>query len=239
MTGQELVNAAMQLLGSLTQGESPSTAESTQGLQAANDMLESWSLERMNIFAVQQSEHTLVTTQQEYTIGSGGDFDVARPIRYERASILLANAGGTGYISQPLEIIDLRQWSDIVERGASGVVARVMYPDMAFPLTTLSLWPRPVFTGTAPKLELYTWTQLQSFADLVTSYTFPPGYQRALKFNLALEIAALDGIVPTPTVAQIAAESKAALRMLNIAAPEASPVTGQVNALAPAPGVAQ
>lgn len=237
MTGQQLVNAAMNLLGALTQGESPSVSESTDALQAANDMLASWSIERMNIFTILRSEHPLVTATQSYTIGSAGVFNVTRPVKYERAAILIANAGGSGKLSQPLDLIDEKQWSDIVERGVSGVIPRVMYADMAFPLTTLYLWPVPTFTGTAPQLELWTWQQLQSFADLTTAYTFPPGYDRALKFNLAVEVAPQFGIVPTPQVQQIAAESKAALRMLNMAAPGATPVTGQVSALAPPPGV--
>jgi hypothetical protein len=201
-------------------------------------MLASWSVERMNIFTILRSEYPLVTATQSYTIGSSGVFNSTRPVKIERASILIANAGGSGKISQPLDLIDEKQWSDIVERGASGVIPRVLYADMAFPLATLYLWPVPTFTGTAPQLELWTWSQLQSFADLTTAYTFPPGYDRALKFNLAVEVAPQFGIVPTPQVQQIAADSKAALRMLNMAAPGASPVTGQVSALAPPPGMA-
>lgn len=235
MTGQQLVNAAMQLLGALTQGESPSSTESSDVLTAANDMLASWSVERLNVFSVGSDQYTLVTGQQAYTIGSGGDFDATRPVRIERASVLIANAGASGHISHPVDMIDEKQWSDIVERAAKGVIPRVMYDDAGYPLRTLQLWPMPTFTGTAPKLELFTWTELQTFADLETAYAFPPGYDRALKFNLAVEIAAQFGLVPTPQVLQIAAESKAAIRMLNAAAPAASPVTGQVNALAPPP----
>jgi len=229
----------MQILGALTQGETPSAAESADGLTALNEMLASWSIERMNVFSILRSEHTLVSGTQDYTIGASGTFNVTRPVRYEHATILVANAGGAGKLPFPLEIRDEKGWSEIAERGTAGVIPRVLYPDMAFPLTTLRLWPVPTFTGTAPLLELFTWQQLQQFADLVTAYTFPPGYDRAIKFNLAVEISAQFGLSVPASAVQIAAESKAALRMLNIAAPGASPVTGQVSALAPAPPAVQ
>lgn len=226
----------MQQLGALTTGESPSSAEETDALTLLNAMIDSWSTERLNIFSIVQSVHALTTTQQSYTIGSGGDFNVTRPVRYERASIRMPNTGGSGYRYEPVEIIDALGWSQIVGRSTTDVVPTTLFPDMAFPLTTLYLWPIPTFSTISPYLALWTWTQLQQFADIATtSYTFPPGYERALKLNFALEAASMFGIVPTQQLVQQAIEAKAAIRMLNAAAPGATPISGQVNAVAPLP----
>lgn len=233
MTAQQAINAAMQHLGALTQGESPASSESTDFLQVLNDMMASWSTERLNIFSIVPSTHSLVSGTGSYTIGSSGTFNVTRPVRYERASIILPNTGGSGNRYHPLQIVDAAAWADILERSIGAVIPTVMFPDMAFPLTTLYLWPVPTFSTISVSLELWTWTQLTTFADLSTAYTFPPGYDRALKANLALEIAPSLGIVPSPQLMQLAMESKAAIRMINAAAPEAIPATGQLNALTP------
>lgn len=236
MTGQQCVNAALTILGVLTQGESPASAESTDALQALNDMLASWSVEKFNVYSVSPAAYTLVSGTASYTIGSSGTFNTTRPVRIERASILMENPHATGKISFPVTIVNDQQWLEIGEREAKAAIPTILHDDGGFPLRTLRLWPKPEFTGTAPQLELWTWTQLQTFADLSTNYTFPPGYDRALKFNLAVEVAAMFGIVPTPQVVQIAAEAKAALRMLNAAEPGAIPAAGQVSAVVPPSG---
>ena len=224
-------------LGALTVGESPSSSESSDFLQLLNDMTASWSTERLNIFAIVPSTHSLVSGTQSYTIGSSGVFNVTRPVRYDRANIILPNTGGSGSRYHPLQILDPAGWAALLERSVAGVIPTALFPDMAFPLTTLYLWPIPTFTTISVSLELWTWTQLQTFADLVTAYTFPPGYDRALKANLALEIAPQLGVLPSQQLVQLATEAKAAIRMINAAAPDAVPTTGQINAIAPQPMV--
>jgi hypothetical protein len=44
----------------------------------------------------------------------------------------------------------------------------------------------------------------------------PPGYQRALRYALAMDFAGEYGLMPKPTVAQIASEAKADLKRANI-----------------------
>jgi len=240
VTGQQIVNAAMQQIGALTSGETASADESTDVLAAINRLLASWSLERMNVYTLTITATSLTTGTQTYTIGSGGTINVARPVRYEKATCLIANANSSGKWVLPVEIVDINGWMARTERAALAAAPTLMYPDMAFPLTTIYLHPIPTFTGTAPQLELTTWAQLQTIANLTpTDYTFPPGYDRAIIFNLALEIAPMFGATVNPMVAQVAAESKAALRMANIALPQGNdPISGQINAIAPAPGAA-
>jgi hypothetical protein len=166
VTAQQAINAAMTHLGALTQGESPATSESNDFLQILNDMMSSWSTERLNIFSIMPSTHSLVSGTGSYTIGSSGVFNVTRPVRYERATIILPNTGGSGNRYHPLQIVDAPAWADILERSIGAVIPTVMFPDMAFPLTTLYLWPVPTFTTISVSLELWTWTQLTTFADL-------------------------------------------------------------------------
>jgi hypothetical protein len=80
-----------------------------------------------------------------------------------------------------------------------------IYCDYAMPVATVFVFPRPRFTGSpAPQLELYTWVPLQQFADLVTSYALAPGYERAVIYNLAVELAPEFGAQIQPAVSEVA-----------------------------------
>jgi len=232
VTGNELINAALAIIGVISQGETPSASESAQGLSSANNLLQSWGTERLNIFTVATNVFNLSTNVNSYLIGPAQTFNMARPNRYTSAQVLVPSGAGGGDLTFPLEIVDQKGWGEINEKNMSGNVLKVMYPDMAFPFTTLYFWPRPSFSSGQIRVQLGTWVALTEFADLVTSYSYPPGYERALKFNLAIELAPSFGMVPTPATTQIAAESKAAIRMLNGAEPSGVPLSGQVNAIA-------
>jgi hypothetical protein len=58
-------------------------------------------------------------------------------------------------------------------------------------------------------------TELTQPADLATDIVVPPGYLRAFRYNLAVEIAAEFGVEPPPTVARIANASKRSLKSQN------------------------
>jgi len=57
--------------------------------------------------------------------------------------------------------------------------------------------------------------ELTKPATLSTILTFPPGYLRAFKYNLACEIATEFGIEPPQTVQRIAMTSKRNLKRIN------------------------
>jgi hypothetical protein len=58
-------------------------------------------------------------------------------------------------------------------------------------------------------------TELDQAVDLATALTFPPGYLRAFRYNLACEIAAEFGVEPSPQVSRIAMASKRNLKRIN------------------------
>jgi hypothetical protein len=57
--------------------------------------------------------------------------------------------------------------------------------------------------------------QLDKPATLNTVLSFPPGYLRAFKYNLAMEIANEFGVEPMPQVTRIAMTSKRNLKRIN------------------------
>ncbi len=177
MTGNELIASSLRLIGALASGETPSGAEGVDALVILNQMIDEWNAERLSIFAITTHEFTLTVNQQTYTMGTGGDFDVVRPARIERASIIqLSNP------SQPLEldieILNEQGWQAIPVKEITSTLPQVVYIDDAFPNRNLSYWQIP---SVAVRTKLYAWTPLAVFTlagdrASMTSDTFAQVY---------------------------------------------------------------
>jgi hypothetical protein len=71
-------------------------------------------------------------------------------------------------------------------------------------------------TGTCMWLELYVWRQLHTFTSLSEQVQFPPAYQKALQFALAVELASEFRKKARPDVIAIADEARGKIANLNI-----------------------
>ena len=63
---------------------------------------------------------------------------------------------------------------------------------------------------------LYLPTPLTEFADLSTAYTFPPGYERAIRSNLAVELAPFYGIPVSPDLRNQASSAMLRIKRANV-----------------------
>jgi hypothetical protein len=211
LTGQDLLNSALRLVGVLASGEIATAAESIDGLQTLNDMLDSWTSDRLSIFTITPRTFALVPGQQGYTIGVGGNFNVPRPPRIDSVSIVsLANP--LEPLELPIEMLTIEQWAAIPVKNIQSTLPQSVYDDGAFPLRTLNYYCIP---STTVNTVIYGWAALTSFPTLATNVTFPPGYQRAIRYNLAVELCGEYGRPVDPTVGRIAIESLAKVRAFN------------------------
>jgi len=148
-------------------------------------MLDAWSIDRLMIFTVAIQDFPLVAGQQVYTMGTGGNFNTSRPPKIERMSIVLLSNP-----TNPLELSMLyttseAEWQAILLKATQTTFPQMCYDDGANPLRSLSVWPVPREVN---NLRIYSWQALSQFADLATSYNFPPGYMEAMRYNLALRL---------------------------------------------------
>lgn len=171
---------------------------------------------------VMQVRETLALTgAASYTIGSGGLFNVDRPVRVLGGSI----AAGSS-VTKGLRLVTAEEWAAYPAKGAGGNFAEVLFYDGAYPTGTVWLAPKPATGGT---LELFNYIALASFATLATVIDLPPGYERALRLCLAVELAPEFGRALDPTVEANAENAKASIFGLNAA------ILGTPNPPAPAP----
>lgn len=215
MTGNQLIASALRLIGAIAAGETPTAQEATDALFVANEMLDSFNSEKLMIFTILRNPFTFVVNQQIYTLGIGGDFNIPRPARIERVSIIQQPLA-TQPLELPMGILDYTQWQGIPVKNTPTSLPQAVYPDYAFPLMNLNFWGVPTVPN---QIVLYTWQALSQFSSLTTDLEFPPGYAECLRYNLALRLGPEwlgPGWNPGSFVVQNAMESKARVKSINI-----------------------
>jgi hypothetical protein len=219
MRAIELAGLVFQNLNVLGQGETPSADLANDFLTRLNAWIDSLATERLTIYYTPRNTYTLTSGQQVYTIGDGGDFDQTRPLWIPFASVIPT---GTGQAEIPIEVINLKDWALMAEKGGDIISGQTyenpfpikLYYDYAWAsgLGNITVVPNPT---TACTLVLYTPTPLSEFADLTTEYTFPPAYRRFLETNMTIEIADPYGRPTTPNMERRAMDAKAQVKRAN------------------------
>lgn len=212
MTVRDIITRAFRLLGVTAAGEQPAADEAQDALDTLNDMIDAWKLERLMVFAILPQRFNLVAGKKSYTMGPGGDFDTSRPVRIDKVQLLYTTNQPLP-ITLPIEILNLDQYQAIVVPDTGSTIPLQVYPDEAFPLRTLSFYPVPQLDQ---QIDIFTWGLIDGFPDINQTVSLPPGYARALRSNLALEIAAEYGKQVPATVAAMALDAKAGIKSNNI-----------------------
>ncbi len=211
MTGQDLINGAFRLIGVLASGEVPSASDSNDALTALNQMLDTWSTQNLLIPSKTFESLALVVNQQTYQMGTGApDFNTIRPQKIE--NINWQQISGSTTLDVPVEILNQDQWAAISIKTITSNLPTRMWPQYLYPYVKLNFWPIPSITG---NVIVYSWKPLSSVATLTTALSVPPGYLRALRYNLGIELAPEYGRQLDPVVIENAVESKASIKRMN------------------------
>src|SRR3989304_3628268 len=88
-TALQIMTRSMRLAGVIGKGESLDADESADGLAALNSMLESWQTDRLFVYQIREDKFTLLTGFFGYTVGTGGDFNIPRPVKLEDTCFIL------------------------------------------------------------------------------------------------------------------------------------------------------
>lgn len=208
-TAGDLINGALRLIGQLAEGETPSAETSNDALVALNQMLDSWSTERLSVFSTQDQVFTWPAGQRFQTLGPTGDFIGNRPVQLDDSTFF--RDAGTG-VSFGIKIINQQQYDGIAVKTVTSTYPQVIWLNMDIPNIQMYVYPVPT-----RDLEWHfiSIDELVQPATLATALLVPPGYLRAFRFNLAVEIATEFGIDPPANVARIAMSSKRTLKRIN------------------------
>lgn len=209
-TAQDLIKRAMRLTGAIGSGETLTSDELQDGLAALNSMLDSWWLQGLAVYQIGSETLSWASGQTSRTIGSGGDFDTTRPVKIDSAFQRINN------IDYPIHVITDKQYRGIPDKSTSTDLVQMIYYDQGYPLGTLYAWPVP---SVVVAIHLQTWSQIESFATATEAISLPPGYRRAIEYNLAIDLAPEYQRSIQPAVLRVAAVGLRDVKRMNIRIP--------------------
>lgn len=301
-TALDLITGALRNINALESGETPNANDANDALQVLNDMLESWTIEKLLIFASNEQRFLFTPGTYQYTIGNpivgtftgtvtsgsavitgvtiptglvvgsllidsgqyGGSsaipanakvtaigantvtmsanatltpavnpepiaystpgsiaYDstsgapIVLPVRITNAFTRITIGGGDPMVQgldYQIRIIPRDKYVALGLKGIAGPWPTDLYYDRTYPLGNLYFYPNPSMAG---ECHLWTDTLLSDFTSTSSAINLPQGYARAIKTNLAIELAAEYGKAVSPTLAVRAKEAKALVKSLN------------------------
>lgn len=202
------VNGALRLIGQLAEGETPSAETSADALSAFNQMIDAWSIDRLNVYYTQDQTFTWPANDSTVTFGpTGADFTGVRPVEVMDSTYFNVNN-----LSYGLAMINEEQYNAIALKSSTSTWPQLLWVNMGMPNITMKVWPVP--TGSI-EFHLISVVVLVQASTLATTLVIPPGYLRAFRFNLAKEIAMEFGIEAPASVMRIAASSLRSIKRIN------------------------
>jgi hypothetical protein len=208
-TAGDIINGSLRLLGVLAEGEVPSAETSQDALRAMNQMIDSWNTERLSVFSTQDQVFTWPAAILNRTLGPTGNFVGNRPILLDDATYF--KDPGTG-VSYGIKMINQQQYDGIAVKTVTSTYPQVLFVNMTYPDIDMYIYPKPT-----RDLEWHfiSVEELTQPATLATTLSFPPGYLRAFRYNLACEMAPEFGVEPSSQVRRLAMASKRNLKRIN------------------------
>lgn len=215
VTALTIITAALQDIGALAQGEVPDGTAGQDGLRRLNNMVDGWTNQTLTVPFVTRQVFALTANKggpsNPYTMGTGGDFNVTRPIALTGAGLLMP--GSPVDIEIPRAVITDDAYEANQVKDLSNSLFTTVYFNQTYPLATVILWPVP--DTNVNSLVLYWNQQVAQFATLSTQYSFPQGYPEALEYNLAVKLATPYGRTLDPTIDREAIRTLAWIKRTN------------------------
>jgi hypothetical protein len=163
----------------------------------------------LSVFATEDQVFSWPATEISRTLGPTGNFVGNRPILVDDSSYFKDPTTGVSY---GLKLINQQQYNGIALKTVQSTYPQVMWVNMTYPDIEMYIYPVPT---RVLEFHFVSVEQLSRPAILATNLTFPPGYLRAFRYNLACELAPEFGVEPSRQVQRIAMTSKRNLKRIN------------------------
>ena len=234
-TARDLLGGAHRLLGLVNSGNVLPEAVYQDNLIALNQMVESGNTERLAVVCTDDQSYVWEAGNRVRTLGPSGDFlfilgtqsldpmstqtddllgldttdQSNRPILLDDSTYFRDPSTNVSY---GIRFINQLQYNNIAVKTVQSTYPQVMWVNMTFPNITMSVYPVPTRTL---EFHFVSVQPLLNPATLETQLSFPPGYLRAFRYNLALELAPEFNVEPSAEVRRVAMYSKRNLKRIN------------------------
>lgn len=206
-TANQIIKRACLEIGAIDVTETVGGDEAQVCLDALNDLIDAWSTMPQAAYNNHEIVVSMAPSTFSLTIGPGQQIDTTRPIRIEGAYARYNN------LDRPIEVIDDKsEWDAILIKQLGTSWPEALWYDGGLPTGNVYFWPQP--SGTV-SLHLTVLQYVSAYASLTTDQVLSRGYARALSLNLAIEIASMFKLEPSPSLARRASLAYRAIRRAN------------------------
>jgi hypothetical protein len=184
LSRDSLIAAALRKLGVLAQGDSPTTEDLTNGMQALNTLVSEYQTLGMPLWKRTQYSLALVASTITYTIGIGQTTNTVFPLKILEA--VIRDSSGSAQIVNQIS----RDQFNLLSTASTGKPVQFTYQ----PYTNygvLKVWPSP---NTAYTMEVTYQAPVEGFTSAAETPDFPQEWQNALIYGLALLLAPEYGV---------------------------------------------
>ena len=226
-TVRKILEASLRKCGGILAAGEPADDYMIQNtLYCLELMLDSWSTENLSIHAVLDQKVTWPAGTSTITFGPTGDKQGTWPYALQPSTNYVKDSK-----TYPITIIDYAGYSSITDKSRVSNDLKYLAVHKTVPNISLSIYPVP---STDVEVHLHSLMALSlpqsekimplpvvlpftfvGETDLSGELYLPPGYERAIIFNLAIEICAEYGVEPATSVLRVASTSKKLIKRSN------------------------
>lgn len=210
-TARDIIYGALRLIGQLAEGEVPSAQTAQDSLTAMNQMIDSWSIQSLKTHSTQDQTFNWPTNERVVTFGPTGDIVGNRPVQVLDSTYFITT-NTTPNISYSIQLVNDEQYSNISAKTLTSSLPQILWVNYTYPNVTMYIYPVPT---QLVEFHLISVQELSQPVNLSTELSFPPGYMKAFRYNLAVELASEFGVDPPSAVIVNANKSLAALMRIN------------------------
>lgn len=179
ITALELITRSMRLINAVAAGELPTPEDANDALETLNELIDGWSTQSLSVYGTNNDEFQTIAGKSIYTYGVGGDIPETRPV-FVNDAYCVRNG-----VTTHVRVVDIIDYNTISLKSTSQpLVERLVWTNI-FPLSQVILWPVPSEIVT---IGITSGRVLSNVTDLQQSIALPPGYLRALRYNLAVDL---------------------------------------------------
>jgi hypothetical protein len=218
ITALDLISSSLRLIGVLASGETADGDQAQDGLSTLNDFIDEIRTQRLSIFTTKRSVYPLTSGTESYFIGGGGAFDQQRPLWIPYAGLIIDTSADV-LTEIPIDVYSIQQYADVQQKALQSSFVQCIYYDHNWNEGLGKIFPYPIPNVDNTSLVLYTPQAVNEFTSLTQQVTFPPGYRKMIRYNLALQLAPEYGRPIDPAVLAIAKESMASVKSANSTQP--------------------
>lgn len=190
MTWADLVTNSLKRINILQAGETPSSDDLIDGFNLLKMMLGDWRIQRLTVPYQVRSTWTITSSKgilgNPYTVGPGGDIDIARPPMPNDITVRYQNTAVTPTLELRLTPLTDDAWANVPQKNLTSPLPTSYYynPSYSGGFGSLYLWLVP--TQSSLQGVIYAPGAIGDPASLSDTIVLPDGYDFAIQENLAM-----------------------------------------------------